>query len=48
MKKIVKGVLVLALVCCSLSADSFFTKVVHNTDPDAKCLDGSSPFVYLH
>lgn len=21
---------------------------MHNTDPDAKCLDGSSPFLYIH
>ena len=25
-----------------------YTKVTHNTDPEAKCLDGSPPIVYLH
>lgn len=25
-----------------------YKKVIHNTDPKAKCLDGSSPAVYLH
>lgn len=27
---------------------AFYKKVIHNTDPDAKCLDGSPPFLYIH
>jgi len=27
---------------------AFYKKVIHNTDPNAKCLDGSSPMIYLH
>ena len=30
------------------SASPDYVKIVHNTDPEAKCLDGSSPMVYLH
>lgn len=29
-------------------SQSEFTKIVHSTDPEAKCLDGSSPMLYLH
>lgn len=46
MKKIV---LFFTLAILALSAaSSEFVKVIHNTDPEAKCLDGSSPMVYLH
>jgi hypothetical protein len=40
--------LVLAVLSLSTAATSDFVKVIHNTDPEAKCLDGSSPMVYLH
>lgn len=43
----VKIVLFVCLINLSLSAD-LYSKVIHNTDPDAKCLDGSSPMIYLH
>jgi hypothetical protein len=42
-----KIILSLLLVTVVFSADNF-TKVIHNTDPNAKCLDGSSPMIYLH
>jgi hypothetical protein len=35
------------LIVGSLNQGSY-TKVVHNTDPEAKCLDGSPAMVYLH
>ena len=47
-KRILQGLVLLSLLCCALSVDSFYTKVIHNTDPEARCLDGSSPMVYLH
>lgn len=25
-----------------------YRKVIHNIDPEAKCLDGSSPALYVH
>jgi len=25
-----------------------YKKVIHNTDPNAKCIDGSSPALYIH
>ncbi len=27
---------------------SYYTKVTHRTDPDAKCLDGSPASIYVH
>ena len=38
----------LLLVTSALADSSTYQKVVHNTDPDAKCLDGSPGFVYLN
>lgn len=41
--------LVLMILLFSQShAQEFYKKVVHNTDPEAKCLDGSPAFLYLH
>ncbi len=40
-------VLIAGLLVCAIKADPY-KKVIHNTDPDAKCLDGSSPMIYLH
>ena len=40
------------LVLMSLTAlclgEGPYRKIVHDTDPNAKCLDGSSPLLYLH
>jgi len=44
-----KGFMILMMlitVICSAKTD--YTKLIHNTDPNAKCLDGSSPMIYLH
>lgn len=30
------------------SQNNFYKKVIHNTDPEAKCLDGSPAFFYIH
>ena len=43
-----KVCIALLLLLVSSTASDFYKKVIHNTDPDAKCLDGSSPMVYLH
>lgn len=40
------SLLALSLPC--LTAEQPFQKVIHNTDPNAKCLDGSSPAIYIH
>lgn len=40
--------LVLATLALSTAAPGDFVKIIHNTDPEAKCLDGSSPMIYLH
>lgn len=37
----------LALLMVTASAD-MYKKIATNADPDAKCLDGSSPIIYLH
>lgn len=36
------------LVLVVFSAETPYKLVIHNTDPEAKCLDGSSPALYLH
>ncbi len=40
--------LLVLLVCYVLSALPFYTKITHRTDSEAKCLDGTPAFVYLH
>lgn len=41
-------IVLLAIIATSLSTESYYTKIIHNTDTNAKCLDGSPPMVYLH
>ena len=44
-----KIAILLSFIILTLSiATKDYTKVIHNTDPEAKCLDGSSPMIYLH
>ena len=31
-----------------IAAESQYEKVINDVDPNAKCLDGSPPFFYLH
>lgn len=40
--------LLLSALTTLVFSSSFYKKIVHNTDPEAKCLDGSSPAVYVH
>ena len=40
-------ILVLAILI-SVSQAENYKKVVHFTDPEAKCLDGSPPAIYVH
>lgn len=47
-QRLIQFALVLFLVAYSHSASKNYTKLIHNTDPDAKCLDGSPPMIYLH
>jgi hypothetical protein len=37
-----------ALLILVRSEEPAYKKVVHNTDPEARCIDGSSPAIYLH
>ena len=37
--------LLFTILIAKLSTE--YTKVLHNTDPNAKCLDGSTPMIYL-
>jgi len=43
-------ILVLAIftLVVVLGAEEPYKLVIHNTDPDAKCLDGTSPSLYYH
>lgn len=50
MKRILKNWLIgIALVVFSVTTvEQPYRKIIHNSDPRAKCLDGSSPAIYLH
>lgn len=41
------AVVALAIVLAFAAQDPY-KKVIHNSDENAKCLDGSSPAIYLH
>lgn len=45
--EIMKIWMLLGLIVGCLSVN-YYTKIVHGTDPNAKCLDGSGPMIYLH
>lgn len=38
----------LSIIVLASSAETPYKKIIHNTDPEAKCLDGSSPAIYVH
>jgi hypothetical protein len=41
--------LLLAVLCLSaMAAEQPYKKIIHNSDPNARCLDGTSPALYLH
>jgi O-palmitoleoyl-L-serine hydrolase len=44
MRILLAALLLIACTCDELP----FKKVIHNTDPNAKCLDGSPPALYVH
>lgn len=41
-------ILILVLFLFSVIDAQKYKKIVHTTDPDAKCLDGSPPALYVH
>ena len=41
-----KSLIILSFILLSFSTP--FKKVIHNTDPDARCLDGSPGILFLH
>ena len=46
--KVQKTVLILFLLLVLVCSEENYKRVIHNTDPEAKCLDGSTPAVYVH
>lgn len=48
MRKILINIAILILFLSNISSAEPYKKVIHNTDPNAKCLDGSDPAVYFH
>ena len=44
-KNLVAFLLAISLI---FAAELPYKKVIHNSDPEAKCLDGSSPAIYVH
>jgi len=43
-----KILLIIIGIVSIASADSLYKKVIHNYDPEAKCLDGSPGLLYVH
>ncbi len=40
--------IVLSVFILTTQAENVYKKIVHNYDPEAKCLDGSPSFLYVH
>jgi hypothetical protein len=36
------------LFLTKISVQDGYKKIIHNTDPEARCLDGSPAMIYLH
>lgn len=47
-QKIIYFLLIFFLFFQVILASDYYRQVFHNTDPEAKCLDGSPTFLYLH
>ena len=45
--KALSVVLILSLFI-TVQSQAYYRKVTHNTDPEAKCLDGSPAALYIH
>jgi len=41
-------IVLIFLVFTALSEEELYRKVIHDTDPNARCLDGTLPGFYLH
>lgn len=44
----VKLIVIAFLLCGLINSQQVYRKVIHNTDPEAKCLDGSPASFYIH
>lgn len=40
--------LTMMLLIAFVASSSYYQRVQHDLDPDAKCLDGSPPIIYVH
>lgn len=43
-----KSILLILLVITIAHSEELYKKVIHSTDPDAQCLDGTPPILYYH
>lgn len=48
MKVSAKSLLIVLIYAISIASQAIYNKVIHNIDPEARCLDGSLPAIYLH
>ena len=48
MKRSMILVLLILLSLAELTLEVGYKKITHNTDPNARCLDGSPAFIYVH
>lgn len=46
--KSIQLLLLLACLTALAFSDGPYKRIIHQTDPNAKCLDGSDPIIYLH
>lgn len=44
----IRNLLIIIAILAAAHAESQYQKVINDVDPNAKCLDGSPPFFYLH
>lgn len=48
MNKTIIVILLVTFVLSQAQVGQLYKKIIHNVDPDVKCLDGSSPAIYFH
>jgi hypothetical protein len=46
--KLLTSILLFFVFVQIFCAEKPYKKIIHNTDPEAKCLDGSPALLYLH
>jgi hypothetical protein len=48
MSLLIKITTIFLFFISNATASNYYQKIIHNTDPEAKCLDGTPGALYLH